>query len=82
MQTYQLYLTGCGLDDFELILTELDDFVQLWETLIFVQNQATHSHIFITLGKIKIKEFVHLVYLQACRQQIIAVLGLFGNLLG
>ena len=67
------------LDDFELHLSYLDHFVELGETLIFVQYQSANGHVFIAFGQVKVELFVYLVNLQASGKQVFVVAKFLGH---
>ena len=78
-QLNQLYFSGCVLDDLKLEFLYLHDLIQLRETSVRIQNQASKRHVVLAFGQIQVEHFVHFVYLQPGRQQVFVVASLLGD---
>ena len=77
---HQLDLCHCALDNLETETTDFHDLIKLGKTLIKVQDKATDRFIIIIFRQTKIEHIIHLVNLQARRQEIFIVAHLLGNI--
>ena len=45
-----------------------------------MQDETANCHIFVTFGQFEIEHLVHFFYLKACREKIVAVVGLASHI--
>ena len=76
---HEFNLGGCVLDNLKFPMAELHDFVQLRETLIFVQDEAAEGDVFLALGQVKTETLVDGFDFHACGKQVFVVAKVLGN---
>ena len=78
-QAYQFDFGCCPLDDFELILPDVDRFVELGEALVDVEYQSADGEVVFIFGQGKLEHLVDFLNLQACREDVFLLVELLGD---